>query len=57
MGRRTYLWCLRLVRLVQPHGGATVEDAEPAEEGLQLIVLEVGVIFGYIVQIDRELVI
>lgn len=45
------------MRLVQPHGGTTIEDAEPAVEGLQLIVLEIGVIFGYIVQIDRELMI
>jgi len=45
------------VGLVQPHGGTPIEDAEPAVEGLQLIVLEIGVIFGYIVQIDRELMI
>lgn len=53
----TYLWCLRLMRLIQPHGGTPIEDTEPAIQGLQLIVLQICVIFGYIVQINGELMI
>lgn len=45
------------MRLIQPHVGATIEHAQPPIERLQLIVLEICVIFGYIVQIDGELMI
>lgn len=45
------------MRLIQPHVGATIEHAQPPIERLQLIVLEICVIFGYIVQFDGELMI
>lgn len=45
------------MRLIQPHVGATIEHAQPSIERLQLIVLEICVIFGYIVQFDGELMI
>lgn len=45
------------MRLIQPHVGATIEHAQPPIERLQLIVLEICVIFGYIVQIDGKLMI
>jgi len=55
--KETYLWRLWFVGLIQSHIGTTIENTESSVKRLELIVLEIGMIFGYIVQFNRELMI